>query len=133
MVRVLSVLVLGGACGWVVGGSGRRVLPLQAGGLVCAGGLLVVGWLAVLVAPVVSGVGVIPSPFLESAVVGVVPVVAESVYAVGGWRCCCDVAVGGAGDVVGEAAGGAPGVGAAGDADRVVGDVPVVGGAMLVP
>ena len=98
MVGMLLVLVLSGACGWVVGGSGRRVLPLQAGGLVCAGGPLVVGWLAVLVAPVVSGVGVIPLPILGSAVVGAVLVVVEGVDAVGGWQCCCNAAVGGAGD-----------------------------------
>ena len=129
------MLVLGGACGWVVGGSGRRVLPLQAGGLACAGGQLVVGCLAVLVAPVVSGVGVIPSPLLGSAVVGVVPVVAEGVDAVGGWRCCCDAAVCCAGDVVGEGSGGAPGVGAPRDADSegVVGDALLVGGALKVP
>ena len=62
--------------------------------------------------------------------------VVEGVDAVGGWRCCCDAAVSGAGDVVGEgAAGGAPGVGAAGDADGegVVGDALVVGGALTVP
>ena len=33
MVRRLLVLVLGVACAWVVGGTGRRVPPLLAGGL----------------------------------------------------------------------------------------------------
>ena len=72
MVWVSLELVLGAACAWVVGGSGRGVLPLLAGGLGCAGGRLVVGWLAVLVAPVVSGVGVFPSAVFGSVVVGVV-------------------------------------------------------------
>ena len=135
MVRVLLVLVLGAACAWVVGGSGRGVPPLLAGGLACAGGRLVVGWLAVLVVPVVSRVGVVPSPVLASAVVGVAPVVVEGVDAVVGWRYCCDAAVGGAGDVVGEgAASGAPGVGAAGDAHGAdaVGDTLVDGGVLTV-
>ena len=60
MVRVLLVLVLGAAGALVDGGSGRGVSPLLAGGLACAGCWLVVGWLAVLVVPVVSGVGVVP-------------------------------------------------------------------------
>ena len=118
------------------GVAGRRVPPLLAGGLACAGGRLPVSWLAVLVVPVVSGVGVVPSPILGSAVVSVAPVYVEGVDAVGGWRCCCDAAVSGAGDVVGEgAAGGARGVGAAGDADGegVVGDDLVDGGALTVP
>ena len=95
-----------------------------------------VGWLAVLVVPVVSGVGVVPSPILGSAVVGVAPVVVEGVDAMDGWRCCCDADVRGAGDVALEgAAGGAPGVGAAGDVDGegVVGDALVDGGALTVP
>ena len=119
MVRVLLVLVLGVACAWVVGGFGRRVPPLLAGGLACAGGRLVGGRLGVLVVPIVSGVVVVPSTFLGSAVVGVAPVVVEGVDAVGGWRCCCDAAVGGAGDVVSEGVvgggGGGHGVGEAGD------------------
>ena len=130
------MFVLGAACAWVVGGSGRRVPPLLAGSLACAGGRLMVGWLAVLVVPVVSGVGVVPSPILGSAVVGVAPVLVEGVNALGGWRCCCDAAVRGAGDVVGEGvAGGALRVGAAGCAngEGVVGDALVDGGALLVP
>ena len=131
-----GLLVLGAARAWVVGGSGCGVLPLPSGGRVCAGGRLVVGWLAVLVVPVVSGVRVVPSGVFWSVVVGVAPFVVEGVDAVGRWWCCCDAAVGGAGDVVGEgAAGGAPGVGAAGDADGegVVGDAPVDGGVLTVP
>ena len=70
---------------------------------------LVVGWLAVLVVQVVSGVGVVPSAVFRSVVVAVAPVVVAAVDALVGWWCCCDAAVGGAGDVVGEgAAGGAP-------------------------
>ena len=78
-----------------------------------------------------QGVGVVPSAVFGSVVVGVAPVVVEV-----GWWCCCDAAVRGAGDVVGEgAAGGAPGVGAAGDADGegVVGDALVDGGVLTVP
>ena len=116
---MLLVLVLGVACAWVVRGLGRRVPPLLAGGLACAGGWLVGGRLGVLVVPVVPCVGVVPSTFLGSAVVGVAPVVVEGVDAVGGWRCCCDAAVGGAGDVVGEGGvgggDGGNGVGDAGD------------------
>ena len=111
-------------------------MPLLAGGPACAGGWLVVGWPAVLVVPVVSGVGVVPSALFEFLVVGVAPVVVEGVDVVGGWWCCCVAAVGGAGDVVGEgAAGGAPGVGTAGDADGegVVGDALVDGGVLTVP
>ena len=136
MVRVLLVLVLGMACASVVGCSGRWVLPPLAEGLACAGGRLVVGWLAVLVVPVVFGVGVVPSAVFGSVVVGVAPVAVKGVDAVGGWWCCCDAAVGGAGDVVGEgAAGRAPGVGTAGDADGegVVGDALVDGGVLTVP
>ena len=48
---------------------------------------LVVGRLVVLVVPVVSGMGVLPSAVLGSVVVGVAPVVVEGVDAVGGWRC----------------------------------------------
>ena len=95
-----------------------------------------VGWFVVLVVPVVPGVGVVRSPILWSAVVGVVLAVVEGFHAVGGWRCCCDADVRGAGDVVGEGAvGGSPGVGAAGDADGkgVVGDALVDGGALTVP
>ena len=90
-------------------------------------------WLAVLVVPVVSGVGVFPSAVFGSVVVGVAPVVVEGVDAVGGWWCCCVAGVGGAGDVVVEgAAGGVPGVGAASDADGegVVGDALVDGGVL---
>ena len=136
MVRVLSVLVLNAACAWVVGSSGRGVSPLMAGGLACTGGRLVVGWLAVLVVPDVSGVGVVPSAVFGSVVVGVATVVVEGVDAEGGWWCCCDAAVSGAGDAVGEgAAGVAPSVGAAGDADGegVVGDALVDGGVLTVP
>ena len=135
-VSQVLVLVLGAACAWVVGGSGRGVLPLLAGGPACTGGWLVVGCLAVLVVPVVSGVGVVPSVVFGSVVVGVAPVVVEGVDAVGGWWCCCVAAVGSAGDVVGErAADGAPGVGAACDADGegVVGDALVDGGFLTVP
>ena len=118
MVWVLLVLVLGAAYAWVVGGSRRGVLALLAEGPACAGGWLVVGWLAVLVVPVVSGVRVVPSAVFGFVVVGVAPVVVEGVDAVDWWWCCCVAAVGGAGDLVGEgAAGGAPGVGAAGDAN----------------
>ena len=111
-------------------------MPLLAGGPACPGGWLVVGWLAVLVVPVVSDVGVVPWAVFGSVVVGVAPVVVEGVATVGGWWCCCVAGVGGAGDVVGEgAAGGAPGVGAAGDADGegVVGDALVDGGVLTVP
>ena len=124
MVWVWLVLVLGAACAWVVGGSGRGVLPLLAGGLACAGGRLVVGWLAFLVEPVVSGVGAFSSAVFGSVIVCVAPVVVEGVGAVGGWWCCCDAAVGGAGDVVGE--------GAAGDGEGVVGHPLVDGGAVGV-
>ena len=92
-------------------------------------------WHAVLVLPVVSGVGVLPSAVFGSVVVVVAPVVVEGVDAVGGWWCRCVAAVGGAGDVVGEgAASGAPGVGAAGDADGegVVGDALMDGGVLTV-
>ena len=102
----------------------------------CAGRRLVVGWLAIPVVPVVSGVGVVPLPILGPAVVVVAPLVVRGVVAVGGWRCCCDADVGCARDVVGEgAASGAPGVAAAGDADGegVVGDALVDGGALRVP
>ena len=136
MVLVLLVLLLGAACAWVVGGSGRGVLPLLAGGPACAGGWLVVGWLAVLVVLVVCGVGVVCLAVFGSVVVGVAPVVVKGVDAVGGWWCCCVAAVRGAGDVVGEgAAGGAPGVGAAGDAagEDFVGDALVDGGILTVP
>ena len=95
-----------------------------------------VGWLAVLVVPVVSGVGVVPSTVFGVVVVVVAPVVVEGVDAVGGWWCCCVARVGGAGDVVGGgAAGGATDVGAAGDADGegVVGDALVDGGVLTVP
>ena len=74
--------------------------------------------------------------YLGVCSVGVALVVVEGVYAVGGWRCCSDADIGGAGDVVGEGAvGGAPGVGAAGDVDGegVVGDALVDGGALMVP
>ena len=96
---------------------------------------LVVGWFVVLVVPVVSGVGVVPSAVFGSVVAGVAPVVVEDVDAVGGWRFCCGAAVGGAGGGVGEgAAGGALDVGAAGDADGegVVGDALVDGGVLSV-
>ena len=95
-----------------------------------------VGWLAVLVVPVVSGVGVVALAVIGSVVVGVAPVVVEGVNAVGGWWCCSVAAVGGAGDAVAEgAAGGALGVGAAGDADGegVVGDALVDDGVLTVP
>ena len=111
-------------------------MPLLAGGPALAGGWLVVSWLAVLVVPVVSGVGLVPSAVFGSVVVGVSPVVVEGVDAVGGWWCCCVAAVGGAGDVVGEgAASAAPGVGAAGNADGegIVGDALVDGGVLTVP
>ena len=110
-------------------------MPLLAGGPACSGGWLVVGWYAVLVVPVVSGVGVGPLAVFGSVVVGVAPVVVEGVDAVGGWWCCCVAGVGGAREVVGEgAAGGAPGVGAAGDADveGVVGEALVDGGVLTV-
>ena len=135
MVWVLLVWLLGAACAWVVGGSGCGVSPLLAGGPACAGGWLVVGWLAVLVVPVVSGVGVVPSAVFGSVVVGVASVVVEGVDAVGGWWCCCVAAVGSTGDVVGEgAAGGAPGVGIAGDAngEGIVGNALVDGGVLRV-
>ena len=96
---------------------------------------LVVGWLVVLVVPVVSGVGVVPSAVFGSVVVSVAPVVVEGVDAVGGWQCRCGAAVSGAGGAVGEgAAGGALGVGATGDADGegVVGDALVDGGVLSV-
>ena len=44
-----------------------------------------VGWLAVLVVPVVSGVGVVPSAVFGSVVVRVAPAVVEGVDAVGWW------------------------------------------------
>ena len=134
MVFVLLVLVLGAACAWVVGSSGRATPG--GGRAACADGWLVVGRLAVLVVPVVSSVGVDSPAVFGSVVVGVAPVVVEGVDAVGGWWRCCVAAVGGAGDVVGEgAAGGAPGIGAAGDAhgEGIVGDALVDGGVLTVP
>ena len=44
-----------------------------------------VGWPAVLVVPVVSGVGVVPSAVFGSVVVGVASAVVEGVDAVGWW------------------------------------------------
>ena len=120
----------------VVGVGAGRCLRLGGRRFRACHSWLVVGWLAVLVVPVVSGVGVVPSAVFGSVVVGVAPVVVEGVDAVGGWWCCCVAAVRGAGDVVGEGvAGGAPGVGAAGDADGegVVGDAVVEGGVLTVP
>ena len=143
-VRV-SQVILGGWCvlWWsdgegVVGvgaGSGLRLAGrrFRVWGLATPGGgpavRLVVGWLAVLVVPVVSGVGVVLLAVLGSVVVGVAPVVVEGVNTVGGWSCCCDAAVGGAGDIVDE------GVGAAGEADGegVVGDALVDAGVLTVP
>ena len=72
------------ALGW----SAVPGVPLLAGGPACSGGWLVVGWLVVLVVPVVSGVGVVLSAVFVSVVVGVAPVVVEGVDAVGGWWCC---------------------------------------------
>ena len=60
-------------------------VPPLVGGSACSGGWLVVGWLAVLVVPVVSGVGVVPLAVFGSVVVGVAPAVVEGVDAVGGW------------------------------------------------
>ena len=120
----------------VVGVGAGRGLRLGGGRFRACHSWLVVGWLAVLVVPAVSGVGVAPSAVFGSVVVGVAPVVVEGVDAVGGWWCCCVAAVGGAGDVVGEgASGGAPVVCAAGDADGedVVGDALVDGGVLTVP
>ena len=131
--------------GWRVSwwSDGVGVVGVGAGRGLCLGGRrfracpswLVVGWLVVLVVPVVPGVGVVPSAVFGSVVSGVAPVVVEGVDAVGGWRCCCGAAVGGAGVGVGEGvAGGALGVGAAGDADGegVVGDALVDGGVLSV-
>ena len=60
-------------------------MPPLAGGSACSGSWLVVGWLAVLVVPVVSGVEVVPSAVFGSVVVVVASAVVEGVDAVGGW------------------------------------------------
>ena len=100
MAWVLLVLVLGTACVWVVGGSGRATRGW------CLAGLwswwcrlsLVLGYFLFAV--------------LGSVVAGVASVVVEGVNAAGAWRCRRAAAVGGAGDGVGEgAAGGAVSVG----------------------
>ena len=122
-------------CVGVVGVGAGRSLRLGGRRFRAYHSWLVFGRLVVLVVPVVSGVGVFPLAVLGSVVVGVAPVVAEGVDAVGGWRCRCVAAVGGAGDGVGEgAAGRAVGVGAAGDAggEGVVGDALVDGGVLMV-
>ena len=124
MAWVLLVLVLGAACVWVVGGSGRATR-----------GWCLAARLVVLVVPVVSGVGLFLSAVLGSVVVGVASVVVEGVDALGGWWCRRVAAVGGAGDDVGEgAAGRAVGVCAAGDAEdaAVVGDTLVDSGVLTV-
>ena len=100
--------------GFVGVGAGRR---LRLGGRrfrVCHS-WLVFGRLVVLVVPVVSGVGLFFSAVRGSVVAGVASVVVEVVDAAGGWRGCRAVAVGGAGDGVGEgAARGAVSVGVVG-------------------
>ena len=88
----------------VVGVGAGRGLRFGGGRFRVCHPWLVVGPLVVLVVPVVSGVGVFLSAVLGSVVAGVAPVVVGGVNAVGGSRCRCVAAVGGAGDGVGEGA-----------------------------
>ena len=103
MAWVLLVLVLGAACVWVVGGSGRATRGW------CLAGLW--SWRCRLCLVL----GYFLSAVLGSVVAGVASVVVEGVDAAGGWRCRRSAAVGGAGVGVGEgAAGGALSVGVVG-------------------